>query len=424
MDEYNRLKQCIPSNKSFKQIYNNISNVFTYYFNAKLANEILNAFKTICKIEQYRNVQIINNDICNIKSSKLISYIYNKTYKYINSNINNINFQSVLSQFLKYIINGQTLDYIQKQSHKIPPITYHNKDESCLTQLKQQMLQIFGNIFDSQTKNKIIKCCFDYIKEQEFDNIDRIKDDLEFGEQSEILNVIFENMSTGHTNNTAIKPTVGININSQHENYKYIITQNMLNIVTDLMHDRKRFNIKNFIFTEGNSCPDRNNNAYDSVHICKQIELINGFPILIWLVDMFSRDRINKFKEMKSSYAISKWLKHNIFCKFINERNPRMAEKIRNTVKGLVRRNLPSIQFNPYYLLCDSLDMFAKYTLCFHEFACEILKYYQCAPIQLDFMIIPETIVCKKQEQYQNNNNNNMNYDDEKFIYFKDKDYF
>eukprot|EP01084_Bolivina_argentea_P003330 6246_1 len=39
-------------------------------------------------------------------------------------------------------------------------------------------------------------------------------------------------------------------------------------------------------------------------------------------------------------------------------------------------------------------------------------------------MIIPETIVCKKQEQYQNNNNNNMNYDDEKFIYFKDKDYF
>ena len=174
----------MPSQISLKQIHYNMITVFSYYFNLKIANKILELFKFICKNQQITDIESMKNEIDNI-----VSHIYSKTHDMMK---NTENCQFILANILKHVLNGKTLQFIQKQSNK-PNMT----DEPFINQFNEKMREIFmiNGLFESKTANKIVSICYDYMKEQQFDNIDRIKDDLEDVGESEILQAIFENIN-------------------------------------------------------------------------------------------------------------------------------------------------------------------------------------------------------------------------------------
>ena len=126
-----------------------------------------------------------------------------------------------------------------------------------------------------------------------------------------------------------------------------------------------------------------------SLCIAKAVDLKNGYPILSWLLDSFSRDRVNGHRKLFlkanvdsaeypfdsdkycSCYNATRWwLDNNAFCKFIQYRNPKMALPIMTALHSLSKRILPPIEFNPALLplINDDLNEFVKYTLSYWQF--------------------------------------------------------
>ena len=112
-------------------------------------------------------------------------------------------------------------------------------------------------------------------------------------------------------------------------------------------------------------------------------------PLLSWLLDSYSRDRVDGHKKLFlsancnhdeyrydsdkycSSYNATRWwLDDNTFCKFIQYKNPKMALPIMTALHSLSKRVLPPIEFNPQLLplINDDLNEFVKHTVSYWKF--------------------------------------------------------
>eukprot|EP01084_Bolivina_argentea_P197729 338791_1 len=156
---------------------------------------------------------------------------------------------------------------------------------------------------------------------------------------------------------------------------------------------------------------EKNKNNIDALCIAKCIELNNGYPLLLMLLDTFSRDRVNGHKvnsleynipisddKYSIGYTVIKWWTQDfIFGRYISNKYPKKSDAIMHAVAELSRRVLPKYNFQPRSFssttICDSLNAFVKYTISFHNFVRNITTngYCQALPIQFDLWIIPQS---------------------------------
>eukprot|EP01084_Bolivina_argentea_P226807 383067_1 len=122
------------------------------------------------------------------------------------------------------------------------------------------------------------------------------------------------------------------------------------------------------------------NNRYNiSSVLCilKCIELKNQYPILLMLLDSFSRDKVNGHRINSTIYNLStvndryvmgynaiKWWKEDcVFGRYISNQYPNKAEAMMHAVAELSFRLLPpyNFQYTLSNIICDSLNAFVKY---------------------------------------------------------------
>ena len=129
--------------------------------------------------------------------------------------------------------------------------------------------------------------------------------------------------------------------------------------------------------------------------ISKEFDLKNGYPICMWLLDKFSRDRIEYYMDnenCKYEYTLLKWWNSNNFCKWISSKNFKTSPILKSALQTISRRIFfpLNVALNPRLTrtIFDSLNDFAKITLQIYDFLHEIIKLmaknekYPFAPVQ------------------------------------------
>eukprot|EP01083_Nonionella_stella_P097815 274982_1 len=384
---YKYLQHSIRTNP-LTEIYANILTIFAARINTKVAHHILDAFKDIIHQKQWMHIADLMADTVKVEQSVIIDYIKRQT----SAN------HHMVSTELQAIIMGQRHTLKRKPVHK----RYTNKTHHFIDQLLSKMHSAFIHIFGDTIGDKIVDIFRDHIEEEEFDTIDCIKEDLEDVSNSALFDALFTRIHC---------------LMSDESNYKQIIAQRINNITADLLGERRRFNIQNFVFT----CPSMYSNDdvkenqsllrhSRSVVIAQAVEQINDFPIIWWLVDAFSRDRVNEHKITSShgpytnGITLDHWWNDHSYCQFMEQRNSRLAIHMKGAVAEYIKRTLPSLHFRPFIyrsipIMHDSLNDFVRYTLSFHTFMHQISTLmgcasdrYPCAPVQFTIMIVPRAL--------------------------------
>eukprot|EP01083_Nonionella_stella_P235154 827167_1 len=143
-----------------------------------------------------------------------------------------------------------------------------------------------------------------------------------------------------------------------------------------------------------------------SLYIAKSIDYKTGKPLMYWLLNRFSQERLAKYKTYLSQqrlqlgrigshrYTMKEWWSENDFTQSIEHNNPSSAFHIQAGLSEMVKRAMPPMindqHYDPvnYPLINDCLDDFAAYACVFNQVACYVAADH--LPIQLDYWIIPQ----------------------------------
>ena len=337
-------------------------------------------------------------------------------------------------------------------------------DNDKINEIKQEIIRIFKIQFNLKLAQNIKESFCNVLNGEEFYEIETIWDDIKDEDQSSIFERIFNDLNEK-------------NIRYSYNDKRKII-KCLQNIVNGTNNNNgsfyKLFAIKDFTFTvklkdvkEATKIMEKllineqlygnTNNASiiaqdKSLCIAKAIDIKNGYPILKWLLDSFCRDRMighklkfknnnsNKyqycFDEYVTGYNATRWfLQDNLYCKFIQYKNTKMALPLMTAIQSMSKRVLPQINFNPNvsYIIYDDFNHFIKYIFASWSFSHKLTQnmsrinlHCNYNPIQFDFWFIPKSTKMNEmngtpfdvnelkqqqpqQQQYQETNNNNNN---------------
>eukprot|EP01083_Nonionella_stella_P030689 84098_1 len=254
------------------------------------------------------------------------------------------------------------------------------------------------------------------IYEQEYETIDDIKQDIMDTNGSLIIDVVTQNAKLSpHTQaiDTCIKRAIDGKINMNIKNFTWNVRFNNELIETTIQLLKKECHC---IFLHPEAPQNGGVRESDDVNLCiaKSIDIENNHPILLWLTDTFGRYRIKKHRQntqnnvpfpeddVAVNYDIAKWFENdNPFTKYLANIYPEMSVIIKAAMASLSRRSLPIFNFQHkiFPTICDSLSMFARYTLIFHRFCHQLqvlsTREYPFLPVQFDVLIIPQCVYRK-----------------------------
>ncbi len=360
-----------------------------------------------------------------------------------------------------------------------PPSYYRQLNSSDVQQIdiaKREILRIFKVQYNENIAIQILKAFIRVITEEQFDELETIKDDLDDYESSAILESIWNDITAILPNPTYDKKQItkrlqDILIRNENDYRKHQLGENSLlsgnnnvNLNSDeyIVNEKEElFAIKDFTFTISQKdviiatelfktecamiCTDKpdpdpniserqNMAEYKSLCIAKGVDLRNGYPILKWLLDSFSRDQVNghkilfknenvpfdKYRFDADKYLVGYhptawWLHDNAFCKYIQYKNKKMALPMLTAVQALSKLALPQLNYNPRFaqIIHDNLNDFVKYTFASWAVIYRLIKSIENAdlttlkndkqnmqfnftPAQIDFWIIPQLVKPRK----------------------------
>ena len=84
-------------------------------------------------------------------------------------------------------------------------------------------------------------------------------------------------------------------------------------------------------------------------------------PLLLYLVDSYTRSRIHFYKKNKSILSISKWLESNKQIQAITNNNKHNMDLLKSAIETFYRRINHPIQFQPREKIIDKIEPFALY---------------------------------------------------------------
>eukprot|EP01084_Bolivina_argentea_P047802 88119_1 len=419
-NEYSRLRQCLDSSivlpKSisdnnvniFGKIFKCIIKVFTVTFNNHTADNILKLFDHILQQEAFEDIESVKDDVDDIESSTIIYYITEKVnYQQIKKPKEVA--KNIIAQGIKCIVENKSKAFVQQ---------YQTKPLSFFDRITNQMQNVFVNKFSKATADIIICQTFDYlIQSNNFHDAYLIIEDMRNIRKSQILHSIISKTSEPQNYLQWISETITKIIQNELVKRKtFDVTRTVNFKVQDEYINETILKVKKYCSIIYKHADDVESNGQDKdLIIAKSIDIMNKYPLLLWFVDMFSRNRIEGHKynhliqtlsydkdSFATNYDVRKWWNNdNKLCQFIYHTT---AETVKTAMKIIMRRILPPLNFNHALAntICDSLNAFAKYTLSFHSFAHKIVMSmfnigkYQMAPIQFDVWIIPQATCASK----------------------------
>eukprot|EP01084_Bolivina_argentea_P039395 72799_1 len=454
-EEYQRLRKCIhidskvtpqvtndniQTNNNIQKIRSSVLQLFTDRFDAQTADNILKSFDTVIEIKQYTDVDSIIKDINNTEqNSDIVSKILNN---FCNNDTNQIN---TIITTIKDIIDAYTNNNsfsntnVNTTSYGMTIDDFRNKIKRMFknTRFHDDSSDIVDNILDSFNT---------VIDEEQFDDIETILSDIETTEDSIIIQYILD--QNEQFIDEYDKTIISNGFNALTANKKYFI-------ITDFIFDYNDKDIALATELTGKHSPsiyinaeiefDQKNaiNADKSFCISKTIDLKNGYPLNLWLLNTFHRDRMNGHKRyydnnkaiMNDKYAIGysvvDWWDENLFTKYISFNYPVVSNHLKMAVQTVCKRILPPLNFIETFshIICDSLNAFATYTLAIHYMAQQLMQNMiidEFSPIQLDFWIIPQCVKHHTINQHFTPeyllNDNTLNSDDDDNTYYNQND--
>ena len=308
---------------------------------------------------------------------------------------------------------------LREDATTIPiPTPTTNEEKFCdeIIEIRTEIIRVFTHEYDRTFSVQILSAFDNVIKEEHFEDADLIKDDIDDSENSAILEYIFKRI--GNSLNDIISEG-------------QIITKLFQNIV----NKKAKFNIKSFSFipkkkdveeakelveafvkeiyihpkllkskNNSNSNPRLKSAQDKCLAVGKALDLQNAYPILLWLNDSYSRDRIKKFEKKSldkydnnDHYITSQWWidSNNNYTKYIQQRNHEIALPLMTAVGTFAKRALPPIQLNPQlldYKINDNLNVFVFYTLTSWAFSYDVSQKMEsimpCQSMLYKFYII------------------------------------
>ncbi len=366
--------------------------------------------------------QLIGADISWIVNNNNSNTI-NKKYNIMTESFHNFTKMSCNSK----IQNGFNSNINVYKQKTIPPANDIPIDhplffDKRFKQIKNEIIKNFKFRYNECFAIKLLQAFKKVINEEQFDEIETIRDDLSDYKSSAILESIYKDIGIFLEYCKNEKGEVAeilqniVNSNKGElfsiKKFTFVVTQKNVNTARELL---KRESL-NFFFSFGLDYTGKINGpiAEDkSLHIAKAVDLKNGYPILKWLLDSFSRDFVIGHKKLYQSSGVSPdiydfnndrythgynpttwWLDDSVFCKYIQYKNAKMALPLMTAVQALSKRALTQMNFNSRScrVIHDSLNDFIKYTFASWGLAYELTKMINVLPCQIDFLIIPQLI--------------------------------
>ena len=141
-------------------------------------------------------------------------------------------------------------------------------------------------------------------------------------------------------------------------------------------------------------CPEiyeKSKAELDLMHCLAATEVNNEFPFVLYLVDAFSRDRVETQIKTGNAPDISTWTTtpfHGSYLDKLRKSDKENHEKISNGMKGYCNRILPTFQFTPQQTINDNIEKISDYILVTSIFIQNLIKTsHVVPPFQIDLLI-------------------------------------
>eukprot|EP01084_Bolivina_argentea_P074941 135911_1 len=363
--------------------------------------------KTNCKCYGY----ILNNGIFKFELDNIQSLLP----KYFNKHNNQLqHLNSENKSFLNKInpLPNKKFNEFFRQAHD--PNNFNiklqliNNDNNILPfRLKREIMQVIVERCHPQVRYKIFNVFTNLIGNESHYDIKSINNNID-----KILNKFFDTIDNIWNNIDIIKKKEDFNYMRIelkkiiiHNGHTFNITQFKLDKIYYQTHIPRAKELQIILQSEW-----KNKYKYDhSMTITKAMELCNNRPIMLWLLNYYSLQRADLFKQNKLTkskhyaYDPQKWMEENNYCKWLKNSFPNEWEHIQTSFITRIKRMFPKLNYTPSIdnkKINDSCTDIAIYILALHYLIYQINELYHCAPVQIDIIFMCERTVIQS---------NNMN---------------
>ena len=134
-----------------------------------------------------------------------------------------------------------------------------------------------------------------------------------------------------------------------------------------------------------------------SLMIAKAVDIRNGYPLLLWLMDRFSRKRVEEHKKLwdehevddaflypydeddfPGNFNVRTWfMHHSLFCKYIQRKCEKLALPMMTAIHALSKRAVPPMNYDCHTadaMIHDDYGQFVEYTKASWEMAYQLSK--------------------------------------------------